>query len=162
MDLVVLDEMSKELLKTDKWNIRKLFWTKSCRKFWIKIPSKNEWVLIVLVHFCVLWRPISWGFVINVSFTFWNSAILLIFDTCKILTTVSFWGFSFIPQWDSHWPAGGSLWFPHPTDLGDQVLPQGGLWPLELGLESLWILASTPAHYSKHLFEILQSVKNAL
>lgn len=125
----MLDEKSKELLKT-KWGTGKLSWTKSWRKFWIKFLSKNEWVLI----FCVLWRAAFWDYVINVSFTL-SSAILLIFGTSKILTTVSFWGFLFIPQLDSHWAAGGSLWFPHLLTTRPGRSGAGSGWPLTSGAE---------------------------
>lgn len=118
------------------------------------------------VIFCVMRRAVSWGFGINVSFTSWSSATLLIFDTSKMLTTVSFWGFSFIPQLDSHWAAGGSLWIPHPLATRPGRSGAGSEWPLSSGAEfGVFVdltLASIPAHYSKQSFEILQSVKNAL
>lgn len=158
----MLDEKSK----TDKWSIEKLNQTKHYRKFWISFLVKNWWVLkLFFVIFCVLWRAISWGFGINVSFTSWSSAILLIFDTCKILRTVSFWGFSSIPQLDSHWVAGGSLWFPYLLATRPGRSGAGSGWPLTLWSWAWSLCGSYLGFHPSSLqqsFVILPSVKNTL
>lgn len=96
-------------------------------------PNTTESSELFLCYFLCTVKGSFWGLGIKVSFTSWSSATLLIFDTSKILTTLSFWGFMFIPQLDSHWAAGGSLWFPPllATRPGRSGAASG--WPLTSG-----------------------------
>lgn len=82
-------------------------------------------------------------------------AILLIFDTSKILTTVSFWGFSVIPQLDSHGVAGGSLWFPHLLAARPGRSGAGSGWPLTLWN---WVWAFCGSYLGFHPCSLQQTV----